>query len=96
MKKVKPFNTTIYKGLAYVTRTFKVILEGESETITIAIDTLSEALGGEKLGHVLDKEADAIDEQIYFYLEGEKITLSGKEICEQHLDEPMKFVREIF
>jgi hypothetical protein len=93
-KKVKPFNTITYKGHVYVTRTFKVICEGESRTYTIAIETLSDAMGEDKEKH--DTEANNIDNQIYFYLEGEKITLSGKEICEEHLDMPMKFVREIF
>ena len=96
-KKVKPFNTVTYKGKVYVTRTFDVILEGEKKRITIAIDTLENTLLDE--GGLLDemnKEAEALDNEIYFYLEGELITLSGKEICEKHLDEPMKFVREIF
>ncbi len=90
-KKVKPFNTLTYKGLAYITRTFVVVCEGVKRTYTISTEMLMEALGDE-----MDAEANAIDESIYFYLEGEKITLSGKEICEQHLDTPMKFIREIF
>jgi hypothetical protein len=93
-KKVKPFNTVTYKGLAYVTRTFVVMFEGEKHTFTIATELLSEAMGQE--WDEWGSEAHKLDNQIYFYLEGEKITLSGKEICEKHLDEPMKFVREIF
>lgn len=96
-KDIKPFNTVTYKGNVYVTRTFDVILEGEKKTIIIAIDTLENSLLDE--GGLLDemnKEAEALDNEIYFYLEGEKITLSGKEICEKHLDTPMKFIKEIY
>jgi hypothetical protein len=93
-KKVKPFNLITYKGKVYVTRTFKVMYEGGTHTHTIAIETLMEAFGEDM--DKWDEQANALDQQIYFYLEGEKITLSGKEICEQHLDIPMKFVREIF
>ena len=93
-KEIKPFNTVTYKGNVYVTRTFEVMFEGEKHTYTIAIDTLFEAFGDE--WEEFGSEANKLDNQIYFYLEGEKITLSGKEICEEHLDVPMKFIKEIF
>jgi hypothetical protein len=92
-KELEPFDTLSYKGHVYVIRTFEVICEGAKRTYTIAIETLFEAFGEDM--DKWDEQAHALDQQIYFYLEGEKITLSGKEICEEHLDVPMKFVREI-
>lgn len=87
-------STVRYNGKDYLTRTFEVINDGFKESITIADEALMKAFGDDiaKWGD----EANNIDEQIYFYLEVEKLELPASEIAEKHLDEPMEFVSEGF
>ena len=46
------------------------------------------------LGLIIDTEERRIDNTIYFYVEDEVIKGSAKFICENCLDEPMKFIEE--
>jgi len=83
-----------YKGKKYPTRLFIVDNPefGEHQTIRIATDSLDIAMGNH-LKH--GEEETKVDDQIYFYVEDEVIELSAEEICENHLDVPMKFIEEI-
>ena len=85
-------NTVTFKGQEYPTRTFEVIIEGDERTITIATESLSEAMGDDK--EVEDTEANDLDCEIYFYVLDNQIELDAEEICQHHLDEPMEFVSE--
>jgi len=81
--------TITFKGKEYPTRTFNVVSEGIDTQITIATDSLSEALMNGKI-----EDGEAIDNEIYFYVEDEVILLSGEEICKEHLDIEMEFISE--
>lgn len=88
--------TITFKGKEYPTRTFNVILDGDNETTEIIITTysLSDAMGDDK--EINDTEANDIDNTIYFYVENSAIDLDADVICQNHLDEPMEFVEELF
>jgi hypothetical protein len=75
----------------YRTRTFLVQLPemDEEQEITIAVDSLHTALEN------TDNLEGDIDDQIYFYVDDDKIHLRPEEICSKHLDEPIKFIEEI-
>ena len=90
-KMAKPIT---YKDKHYPVRMFTVAspeLDG-LHTILISVQSLENALGENKEVHGTVEED--IDSTIYFFVEDEKINLSGKEICEKHLDVPMKFFIE--
>lgn len=83
-----------YLGKHYPTRMFTVSSPelGGLHTILISTQSLQDALGENKEVHgTLEEE---IDSTIYFFVEDDKINLSAKEICEKHLDVPMKFFIE--
>jgi hypothetical protein len=82
-----------FKGKEYPTRTFVVEFDEMQHTYTIATESLSEAMGDNKEKH--GTRANEIDNQIYFYVEDEVIELGADEICNDHLDIPMEFVKEI-
>ena len=82
-------NTITFKGKEYLTRTFNVVSEGIDTQITISIQSLSDALMNGKV-----EDGEAIDDEIYFYVEDEVINLSGEEICKDHLDIEMEFISE--
>ncbi len=86
--------TIEYKGKQYPTRLFIVNNPefGENQTIRIANDSLDIAMGNHS-NH--GEEETNVDDQIYFYVEDEVFDLSPEEICENHLDIPMKFIEEI-
>jgi hypothetical protein len=83
-----------YKGKRYPTRLFIVDNPefGEHQTIRIATDSLDVAMGGYSKH---SEEETEVDDQIYFYIGDEAIELPPEEICENHLDVPMKFIEEI-
>lgn len=83
-----------YKLVEYPVRTFKVEIDGEEQDITIATESLSEAMGDDK--EVEDTEANDLDCTIYFYVADDVIGLDADVICKEHLDEPMTFIEEIF
>ena len=82
-----------YNGKEYPTRTFKVLFEGEEHTYTIGTESLNEVIRDkyEEDG----SEEQAIDNEIYFYVEDEVIELDGGELCLNYLDEPMSFLEEL-
>jgi hypothetical protein len=86
-------NTIKFKGIEYPTRTFIVICEDEKREYTIATESLSDAMGDDKEEY--GTEANDIDNEIYFYVEDEVIELGADEICNDHLDVSMEFVKEI-
>ena len=62
-------------------------------SIKIAPQSLSDAMGNpDEYGGV----ENSIDESIYFYVEDGVFLNDAKDICENHLDEPIKFYSEIF
>ncbi len=82
-----------YNGIDYPTRTFDVITDdGADMTITIANQDLLEAI--EDGMEVEGSEEEAIDTQIYFYVDNDLFDLDPVEICDEHLDESMEFVTE--
>lgn len=87
-------NKITFKGKEYPTRTFVVEFDEMQHTYTIATESLAEALGvhGAK---DLTGRAEQIDNEIYYYVEDEQIKLGADEICNDHLDIPMEFVKEI-
>ena len=86
-------DTIKYNETKYPKRTFLVDLNDEGEReITISIDSLFEAFDGKY--DLFDTEERRIDNTIYFYVEDEVIKGSAKFICENCLDEPMKFIEE--
>lgn len=85
-----------YKGKNYPLRTFLVFglhSEGEESEITIAPETLSEAMGEDKEKN--DTPANNIDNEIYFYVLDKHFGLSASEICQKHLDEPIQLLEEL-
>jgi hypothetical protein len=86
-------NKIKFKGKEYPTRTFIVICEDEKCEYTIATESLSDAMGDNKEKH--GTKANDIDNEIYFYVEDEVIELGADEICNDHLDVSMEFVKEI-
>lgn len=95
--------TITYKNKEYPTRTFMVLYDEEKETdkphqITVSVESLSEELmkDTEDFTDYSGKhgaEAEAVDNQIYYYVIDSVINLSGKEVCE-NVDE-VRFVSEI-
>ena len=86
-------NKITFKGKEYPTRTFIVLFEDEKRKYTIATESLSKAMSDEY--EEFGTEANKIDNEIYFYVEDEIIELGGDEICNDHLDVSMEFVKEI-
>ena len=86
-------NKITFKGKEYPIRTFIVLFEDEKHEYTIATESLSDAMGDDK--EEFGTEANEIDNEIYFYVEDEVIELGADEICNDHLDESMEFVKEI-
>ena len=86
-----------YKKNNYPSRTFVIKRKGwkHTETITISVASLESEMikNRPSLGSGTEQK---IDEQIYFYVDDDKITLSAEEICNSHVDEPVKFIEEIF
>ncbi len=88
-------NTITLNGKEYPTRTFSVVLEDEGEReITISTISLYDAMDDKHEDE--GTEENDIDCEIYFYVEDEIIHLTAEEICLAHLDEPIKFLEEIF
>lgn len=87
-------NKVTFRSKEYPVRTFEVIIDGEEETIVIATESLSEAMLNDD-GDTYDNEGYNLDNEIYFYVSDEIINLDASKICEEHLDEPMEFVKEV-
>jgi hypothetical protein len=87
--------TITYKGKQYPIRMFIVdsVEFGDVQTILISVQTLSDTLGENKEVHGTVEEE--IDSTIYFFVEDDKFNLSPEEICNNHLDIPMKFMAEL-
>lgn len=86
-------DTIVYKGKEYPTRTFDVETEDGAEmTITIATESLSEAI--EDSINVVDSIEESIDTQIYFYIDNGSFYLEPEDICLNLLDEEMRFINE--
>jgi len=86
-----------YNGKEYPVRTFNVIMEGVEHTITIASESLSEAIGiNDEYEGTLGDAEEAIDQSIYYYVEDEVIGIDAEEICKDYLDIEMEFVSEEF
>lgn len=83
-----------YKNKEYKTRLFLVDSPefGEQQTIRISTDSLEVAMGDKVHDEGIEQD---IDDTIYFYVADEVIDLDPTEICENHLDIPMKFIEEI-
>lgn len=101
---VVKMDTVKYLGIKYPLRTLTVEHEssvGNSE-ITIAPESLitniqktgDGYLGVE--GEPEDIKGEYIDSKVYHYVDDEVFYNSAEEICEKHLDIPMKFVEENF
>lgn len=74
----------------YPTRDFRVEMpDGSIMDITIATESLENVLDIEN-----PRDSD-IDEEIYFYVEDHLIDLPAEEICQEHLDEPLKLIEEL-
>ena len=86
-------DTIVYKGKEYPTRTFDVETEDGAEmTITIATESLSEAIVCSIA--VVDSIEESIDTQIYFYIDNGSFYLEPEDICLNLLDEEMTFINE--
>jgi hypothetical protein len=83
-----------FKGKEYPTRTFVVEFDEMQHTYTIATESLAEALGVHS-GEDLTGRAEDIDQSIYYYVEDDQIELGADEICNDLLDIPMEFIKEI-
>ena len=81
--------TISFKGKEYPKRTFNVICEGIDCQYTISVESLSEALANCNV-----EDGEAIDDEIYFYVEDKVINLSGEEICKNYLDIEMELISE--
>jgi len=83
-----------YKNREYKTRLFMVNNPefGEKQIIRISTDSLNDAMGSKVHDKGIEQD---IDVTIYFYVADEVIDLEPTEICENHLDIPMKFIEEI-
>lgn len=79
----------------FKTRTLKVEVGDNTRTYTIADESLLQEINSVTTSEAQLKGTN-IDEQIYFYVDKGQLELPAKEICEKHLDVPMKFVEEIF
>ena len=79
-----------YKNNNYPSRTFMVELEGDTQEIMISVHSLSNAMGIKKEEN--NTEEQDIDDDIYFYVLDREIENDAKDICENHLDIPMKFL----
>ena len=86
-------NTILFKDKEYPKRTLLVKIDGVKYLITIATESLSDAMGDEK--EVFDTVANNIDNNIYFYILDELITLPPKELAENHLDTEITFIEEL-
>ena len=84
-----------YKGKEYPPRTFVVEFDDMQSTYTIATESLADALGVHS-DEGLTGRAEKIDDGIYYYVEDEEIGLGADEICNDLLDMPMEFIKEIF
>lgn len=86
-----------YKGIDYPVRTFRVLLSGNEQDITLADMNLFNALYAENKGEKftdLKGESEIVDNRIYFYVDAGNLELSPDEICKKHLDINMKFIEE--
>lgn len=85
-----------YNGVKYPKRTLLVKLPefDEEQEITISTQSLSDAMGNDK--EVEETEANNLDCEIYFYVEDDVIGMDAEEICDNHLDEPIELVEEVF
>jgi len=64
--------------------------EDEPEQITISVESLHCVLDYEN-----NKEDEAMDNKIYFYVDDNLIEKPAQEICENYLDEKLIFVEEL-
>lgn len=95
---VQQMCTVKYNGKKYPIRTIHVkheTMDGEVAR-TIAPESLIDAIQENEGDAYLDDgtEGNMIDRNIYHYVEDEYFYSSAEEICEKHLDIPMKFVEE--
>lgn len=74
-----------YNNKNYPTREMTIMIDGEATDITIATQSLSDAMGDEK--EVNDSEEEGIDEDIYFYVGDDEIDLPEDVIAGSYLDE---------
>jgi hypothetical protein len=72
-------------------REFRVEMsDGTIQDITIATESLEDSLD------IVDNPNDnSLDMEIYFYVQDDLINLPAEEICQEHLDEPLKFIEEL-
>lgn len=84
--------TITYKGKEYPIRVISMKDNGAIFTRTIADQMLYDAISIDGKHQEWDTPEFNIDQQIYFYVEKGQLELSGKEICEDLLDEPFEFV----
>ena len=80
---------TKLNGIPIKIRTFVISMFDEPMVITIA----TKSLGNEVMVSDLPI-ADELANVITFYISDEVFGLSGKEICEKHLVEPLIFITE--
>lgn len=85
-------NTVEYKNKKYPVRILNVDRGLGEETITIAPQSLSDAMGSDVDIH--GSAAQRLDEEIYFYLPDEWMNNPAEYICKDLLDEPVDFVSE--
>ena len=85
-----------YKGKKYTSREIVVsnpdIMEGEEHCILIGVQSLSDAMGDDKL--VEGSIEKFIDEEIYYYIADDEIGADGKYMAENLLDETFVFICE--
>jgi hypothetical protein len=90
-----------YNSKDYKVRTFEVevLSEGYEAHYTIASESLIDDMRLTTKNESEDFNPHsveyAIDGEIYHYIEDKLLDLSAIEICEKHLDMPMRFIREV-
>lgn len=93
------YDKVTYDGVDYPVRTFKVevIGHGYETSYVVAPESLLDAINKKEGDAYLDgnTEGSSVDSEIYHYVEDEVFNLSAKNICDKHLDIPMRLIEEI-
>ena len=85
-----------YKEIDYPIRTFRVVIDREEQSITIADELLKQAIEKDYPNFDdLNGEAADVDCGIYFYVEVGVLDLPAAMICEDCLDIEIKLIEEI-
>ena len=82
-----------YKDKKYPSLSFTIDINGEPTEITIATESLSQAMGEGIHDGTEDAETHDVDSSIYYYVPNKVLKLNIEEIAEKHLDEAFLVVQ---